>query len=449
MAQPRPTPINCPNCGQPFNALLEQIIDVGQDPESKNRLLSGRVNQIVCPHCGFNGTAGTPLVYHDPSKELFITYVPMELNLGQQDQEKIVGDLTQRVMKSLPEDAPKGYFLKPNTALTMQGLIDQVLEADGITREVIEEQQRKVDFIYELSEAPSEEQDQLIADNPEMVDETFFEMLNVLASAASQQGQARQSLRMMNLRSKLMETTEIGQRLKAREDAMNEANQELQALGERISRDSFVDLIVEDAHNPAKVEALGMLASPLLDYTTFQILTERANAAEGESKDNIVNAREILLEISAAVEQQQRAVVEQAAQTLLNIMQAPDIKEAVLQNANRIDNTFMNVLQANLEEARRTSNIEASGRLREIRDEVLALVQASAPPEVQFINDLLAVEDEGQAIQTLHERQDQVNGQLVALMEELAGQLRQAGNGAAADRLEVLSQEAAGLAQAS
>ena len=150
MARPAPTTINCPVCGQPFNAIVEQIIDVGHDPTSKERLLSGRVNVITCPHCGYQGMVGSPMVYHDPEKSLAIIHVPMELGLEQTEREKIIGDMTNAVMRALPEDAPKGYLLQPQIALTMQGLIDQVLEADGITREVIDEQLRKVELIDEL-----------------------------------------------------------------------------------------------------------------------------------------------------------------------------------------------------------------------------------------------------------------------------------------------------------
>jgi hypothetical protein len=421
-------------------------LDVGRDPESKRRLLNGRVNQIVCPHCGFQGGASTPLIYHDLDKELLIAHMPMELGLGQAEQEKVIGDLTNHVMNSLDPEDRKAYLLQPKMALSLQGLVDQVLEADGITKEVIEDQQRKIEFMHELAQASAEEQDQIIAENPDAFDAEFFELLNMYASAATQQGQSRESLRLLNLRSKLMEVTELGQQLKAREQAMQEASQELQALGERITREDFVGLIVESAGNPEKVEALGVLAGALLDYTTFQMVTDRANAAEGEEQDQIIAAREKLLQISAAMEQAQRAAVEQSAQTLLAIMSAPDVGTAVRENLDQIDNTFMSVLQANLEEAQKTGNIEASGKLRAIRDEVLALIQASAPPEVQLIKDLLSVEDEAASLEMLRERQGEVNADLVALMGELVGQLRQSGNEAAAVRLEILGAEAAKLA---
>ncbi|MGF1504412.1 MAG: CpXC domain-containing protein [Anaerolineae bacterium] len=124
MARPMPTTVTCPNCGQPFNALLEQILDVGTDPSVKDRLLSNQINTVTCPHCGWNGQIGTPLVYHDPAKPLAIVHVPMQLNIDQTERERMVGQLTQTLMRTLPEDAPKGHLLQPQTALTMQGLIE-------------------------------------------------------------------------------------------------------------------------------------------------------------------------------------------------------------------------------------------------------------------------------------------------------------------------------------
>ena len=73
---------------------------------------------------------------------------------------------------------------------------------------------------------------------------------------------------------------------------------------------------------------------------------------------------------------------------------APDIPSAIQANLNRIDDTFLQVLQVNLEEARKADNADISDRLKIIRDEVLKLIQSSAPPEIQFINELLSLESE-------------------------------------------------------
>src|SRR5579871_2726294 len=110
MNQPRGTQINCPNCRQPFTAILEQIIDAGRDPQAKARLLSGRTNLVVCPHCGYQTMLSTPLVYHDANKQLLILHIPMELNLPQREQDKLIGNLSNAVINSLPQDQRKGYL---------------------------------------------------------------------------------------------------------------------------------------------------------------------------------------------------------------------------------------------------------------------------------------------------------------------------------------------------
>jgi hypothetical protein len=449
MARPMQQTINCPQCGQPFNAILEQILDVGRDPSARDRLLSGRVNVVTCPHCGFQGMVSTPLMYHDPEKQLAIIYVPMQLNLGQEDREKLIGDMTNAVMRSMPDDAPKGYLLQPATALTLQGLTEQVLEAEGITREMIDAERRKIELIDQLAEAKKDEVDTLIEENQDLIDATFLELLRAAGQAAGQSGDNRTSLRLLNLRSRLMETTEAGQELKAREEAIVEASRELQALGEQgegITRQQFVDLLVKAAGDPAKVEAYGVLGRNLLDYQTFQLLSEQAEKAESEEEaDQIREARETLLEIAAEFEEQSRAVIERAANTLRTLLQTEDIEGAVRANLDRIDETFLAVLQANLEEARNSGQVEVSSRLKRIRDEVLRLMQQAAPPEIRLINDLLSAESDEAAIALLNERSDELSPDILSVFEDLIHQLRDAGNEGAADRLEVLRAEAANI----
>jgi hypothetical protein len=166
------------------------------------------------------------------------------------------------------------------------------------------------------------------------------------------------------------------------------------------------------------------------------------SAATQEEQDLLGGMRDRVLEISAEFERQSRAVVERAADTLRSLLQAHDIPSAIQANLDRIDDAFLQVLQANLEEARRSGNVDASSRLRQIRDEVLRLIQASAPPEIQLINELLALESEDESRELLYSRQDDISEQLVHIMGDLSVQLREVGNDQAADRLDQLRVEA-------
>src|SRR5450756_2194500 len=88
-----PTRVNCPQCKKPFMVELHTVVDVGQEPELKEALLRGEINSARCPECGAGGMISTPILYHDPAKELLISYVPAELGMKLDQQEKFIGCL--------------------------------------------------------------------------------------------------------------------------------------------------------------------------------------------------------------------------------------------------------------------------------------------------------------------------------------------------------------------
>ena len=76
----------------------------------------------------------------------------MELNLTKDQQEKAIGDLMREL--KLPQQAMKGYVFQPRRALTMQGLIEQVLQADGVTPDMMDEQRTRVKLLENLMQTP-------------------------------------------------------------------------------------------------------------------------------------------------------------------------------------------------------------------------------------------------------------------------------------------------------
>ena len=151
------TQTHCPNCKSPIQAQIQQLIDVGQDPSAKERLLSGSFNHIQCGVCGFDGTVAVPIVYHDPQHELLLTYVPIEANLPKNEQERVIGQMIKRVSDQLPPEERKGYLFQPQTILTMQGLVERVLEAEGISKEDIEAQRTTMRLFKEVLTLPEDQ----------------------------------------------------------------------------------------------------------------------------------------------------------------------------------------------------------------------------------------------------------------------------------------------------
>ena len=140
------THINCPNCRQPLMADVDQLFDAGADPSAKSKLISGSFNQIRSPSCGYQGNLSTPLVYHDPDKELLLTYFHPDLGKTRDEQERMIGALINQAVNRLPQEKRKGYLLRPQSVLTLQGLVERILEGDGITREMLQAQQQRLTY---------------------------------------------------------------------------------------------------------------------------------------------------------------------------------------------------------------------------------------------------------------------------------------------------------------
>src|SRR5512143_2999616 len=138
------TQIACPRCRQLITAQIEQLFDVTAEPASKQRLLSGASNRANCPNCGYQGALATPMVYHDADKELLLTYFPSELGMAVNDQEKLIGPLINQVVNKLPPEKRKAYILRPQSFLTYQSLIEKILEGEGVSREMLDEQQKRL-----------------------------------------------------------------------------------------------------------------------------------------------------------------------------------------------------------------------------------------------------------------------------------------------------------------
>ena len=86
------TSVPCPQCRQPITIELTRLFDTNTDPEAKQKLLSGSANYFQCPVCGSQGVYPTPIVYHDPEKELLLTPNMAKLHLFDPQTEKRINE---------------------------------------------------------------------------------------------------------------------------------------------------------------------------------------------------------------------------------------------------------------------------------------------------------------------------------------------------------------------
>ena len=230
------TQINCPNCRQPIVADIEQLFDVSEDPSAKQRLLSGAFNIAQCPHCGFQGNLATPIVYHDLEKELLLTFIPTEVGLPRDEQERIIGGLINRIIDRLPQEKRKGYLLQPKANLTMQGFVEEILEADGITPEMIDAQQKRLELLQRLATASEDDvRTELLKQDANLVDADFFNLMNRLLETARMSGDQESAASLEDLQEYLIENTEIGQEIQEQTEEVQAAVNSLTEAGDEMN----------------------------------------------------------------------------------------------------------------------------------------------------------------------------------------------------------------------
>jgi len=400
MAQPIQTTLQCSNCGQPNAVTLRRVIDAQKDPQGKALLINGQINQFRCDSCGQVNTVSSPILYHDAQQELLIAFVPMDVAVNQgKNEEKMVGELLNELTKGIPKEDFKAYMFSPKRALTLQGVIDQVLEADGITPEMLAEQRQRVDLLQQFIEAPSEAAlINLIEDHDEQIDINLFQTVSAMGQRLVQQNQQQVAGRLMMVQDYLLDHSSFGRELQEQqarqEQSIQAVSEELEALGEELTREKLLNIVLKYQDDEDKLQALVGLVRPAFDYEFFTLFTTRISEAPAKDREKLEALRDHLNEVVQTVDAQMRAAVQQKAQFLRALMSTDDLDAMLQTNVEVIDDNFMTVLQANIEEAERRQDTQNLALLRQIYQKTVALLQAQMTPELRFLNELLSAEDD-------------------------------------------------------
>ncbi len=410
----------CPRCRTPLLAEVEQVVDVAVDPQAKQRLLSGSLNVIECQNCGYSGMLATPLVYHDPEKELLLTYFPPELGLPINEQERVMGPLISQVVNRLPAEKRKAYLLRPQLMLTFETLINRVLEADGITREMIEDQQKRLNLLRRLlSTTQSETRVEIIKQEEALIDENFFALLGQIGESAVHNNEQQMAQALMMLQQELLENTELGRKLKERAEETQAAIQSLQAASQAgLTREKLLDLIVEAPTETRRAALVGMARSGL-DYQFFQILSDRIEAAAGPQREQLTALRDQLLEMTKAIDAEVQTQV-QAAEDLLNsLVTAENIEAATEEHLPEFNDFFINVLKAELQAAQQKGD---QARLEKLQRVVMVLQHASARPEMELVEKLVSAGTDEARRTVLQANAEMVTPEFLEILNRLAVQ---------------------------
>ena len=106
MSQKRKHEIACPLCGREQEVELWDSIDVDEDPELREELLSSRVNRVECAGCRKSFRIDKPLVYRDREQDIFIQLDPLLGGRTLADVEKSFTEAMEELNRLLPKDVP-------------------------------------------------------------------------------------------------------------------------------------------------------------------------------------------------------------------------------------------------------------------------------------------------------------------------------------------------------
>lgn len=433
---PQVIQLTCPNCRNPMRAQVFTLVDVGVQPELKNYLLAGQLNVAVCPNCGTPAMIAAPLLYHDPEKQLFLIHFPQQLNARPEDQERFIGEATSMLMRTLPADAAKGYLLAPKRFLTLNSLIDVVLEGDGISREMVEAQRTRVELISRMAEAFEQGEEQLTAlveEQKELLDEEFFSTINAFIEASAQSGREDSAEMLSTLRDKLIELSGF--------------EGELPEVAEDISLDEVLDRLanVDDSQLEETISEL----RPLIDYEFYEELTKRIDTAEqiGDTATAgyLTQRRSQIIGLVEQMDRQAQELFESGAKVLQAVFDAEDPAALMRSQPEMLNEAFMLVLEANLGAAERAGAHEAVQALNHIRDLAIQIAQEALSPEERFINELLQAEKPQDATKLLRQNVLMIKPEFVKRLNELAEQFEQDGRKPLSERLRQLAREAGAM----
>ena len=437
--------VRCPNCNSPIQAHVHQLVDVSQDPSAKSRLLSGSLNLIRCPVCSYEGQLTTPIVYHDPSKELLLTYMPVELNIPNNEQEKLLGRLINQAIDSLPAESRKGYLLQPQAVLTLQGLIERILAEDGVTKEDLDAQRAKIRLFEDLLKAPEDSLEEFVQEHDPELDEQFYQLAALsLQSATDEPALAAATQRL----EAVLKLSSYGKQLAAREQELRAAAESLREAGEDLTREKLLELLV-DANSDDRVEAIVSLARPGLDYSFFQLLTEQIDQAEGEESKRLEALRQRLLELTEEIDKAQEARLARVTNLIGSIAQSDDMDEAIQAALPAIDELFMAILQANIRGAEESDDQELLSKLKEIEAKLNEAILESLPPNLRIAQEILETEDEEEAQRILDSSAELIDEQLLGALMSTSQRLEEANDKDGAERLRRLHRHAMRLSMRS
>lgn len=355
-------------------------------------------------------------------------------------QQKAIGDLTQTLMRKLPQEARKGYLLQPKQFVDWNHFIETLWGFEGVTPEMLRRQRNQSELLQRLMGLLNDRKAMEIAlqqRGGDLVDRDFFAMLDRFIMMASGQGQNPEPF--VNLRTQLLDMTEVGREIKARQERVRSI---LQGFGSDTTREQVLDQLLatrQEADGQELLPSLVAALAPLFDYQFLMLITQRLEEAnDDQTRQHLEEVRQLALTIQEQQQQAQQAMVQQVQQILQQVLQAPDIKEALLKFADYLDETFLAILASNIQAAQRNNSTAAARRLQQVYEAAVSILQENMPDEMRLINELLSAPDKAALAQIVQENRPKLTKEFVTSLKVLETDMRDNNRAELADRIKTL-----------
>ena len=247
------------------------------------------------------------------------------------------------------------------------------------------------------------------------IDYEFFSILDSMLAQAEAMGDEKSAERLKLLRENLMPITTFGKRVAKQQAAV-------ESLKDVKRPRSFSSGSLRPIRTRPRDRGRGSPAARL------QVLREADRAHRGQPGRGAGSPDQAARRAAGHDPEDgstARAGIEDAVKLLGEILNSPNPRSAVREHADEIDDVFMTVLSANMQEAEQAHNEALLERFEMVYDEVMALVEDGLPPEVQLINELLRAPYPDGTRELLQEHQAEMTPEVLELMDIMADDMAQ------------------------
>src|SRR5258708_20401437 len=129
----------------------------------------------------------------------------MAQDLARTGAEGQIGDMTTQIINSFPQEQGKGYLLTAKMMLSMQGMVETILEGDGITKEVLEQQRAKMGLVETFLQSDPDSLPDMVKQHDAEIDNEFFAILAATAEGAIANGRRDVAEQTLTIRHRLLQ----------------------------------------------------------------------------------------------------------------------------------------------------------------------------------------------------------------------------------------------------